>query len=77
MRLDAEVSTMEDKTTSIKKTEMFEEYGDIVSIDDVKKMLGVGRTAVYTLLQEGTLRSVKIGRKYIIPKQSVIDFLFP
>ena len=55
---------------------MFEEYGDIVSVDDVKKMLGVGRTAVYTMLQKGTLRSVKVGRKYIIPKQSVIDLLF-
>lgn len=56
---------------------MFEEYGDIVSIQDVMKMLGVGRSAVYSMLQEGTLRSVRIGRKYIIPKQSVIDVLFP
>ena len=56
---------------------MFKEYGEIVSVDDVKRMLGVGRTAVYTLLQTGALRSVKVGRKYIIPKQSVIDFLFP
>ena len=56
---------------------MFEEYGDIVSIQDVMKMLGVGRSAVYSMLHEGTLRSVRIGRKYIIPKQSVIDVLFP
>ena len=56
---------------------MVKEYGEIVSVDDVKRMVGVGRTAVYTLLQTGALRSVKVGRKYIIPKQSVIDFLFP
>lgn len=55
---------------------MFSKYGDVVSVEDVKKMLGVGRTAVYTLLQNGTLRSIKVGRKYIIPKQSVIDLLF-
>ena len=56
---------------------MFEDYGDIVSIQDVMKMLGVGRSAVYSMLQDGTLRSVRIGRKYIIPKQSVIEVLFP
>ena len=56
---------------------MFEEYGDIVSIQDVMKMLGVGRSAVYSMLQEGTLRSVRIGRKYMIPEQGVIDVLFP
>ena len=51
---------------------LFSEYP---SISDIMKMLGVGRSAVYTLLQNGTLRSVKVGRKYIIPKQSVIDFI--
>jgi excisionase family DNA binding protein len=54
---------------------IFNEYGDIVSVDDVMKMLHIGRTAVYTLLQNGSIRSVKVGRKYIIPKQSVIDFV--
>ena len=49
------------------ETSMFEEYGDIVSVDDVMKMLHIGRSAVYSLLQNGVIRTVKVGRKYIIP----------
>lgn len=29
---------------------MFEEYGDMLSIDDVMEMLGIGRNSVYELL---------------------------
>lgn len=54
---------------------LFSEYGDIVSVDDVMKMLHIGRTAVYNLLKTNAIRTVKVGKKYIIPKQSVIDFL--
>lgn len=54
---------------------MFAEYGDIVSIEDLQKMLGIGRDAAYRLLQEKAIHNVKIGRKYIIAKQSVIEFL--
>ena len=56
-------------------TAMFAEYGDIVSVDDIMKMLHIGRSAVYSLLQNGVIRTVKVGRKYIIPKQSVTDFI--
>jgi excisionase family DNA binding protein len=66
---------MESEKTIIQEMSIFNEYGDIVSVDDVMKMLHIGRTAVYTLLQNGSIRSVKVGRKYIIPKQSVIDFV--
>jgi excisionase family DNA binding protein len=70
-----EVIRMESEKTIIQEMSIFNEYGDIVSVDDVMKMLHIGRTAVYTLLQNGSIRSVKVGRKYIIPKQSVIDFV--
>ena len=66
---------MESEKTIIQEISIFNEYGDIVSVDDVMKMLHIGRTAVYTLLQNGSIRSVKVGRKYIIPKQSVSDFV--
>lgn len=66
---------MESEKTIIQEMSIFNEYGDIVSVDDVMKMLHIGRTAVYTLLQNCSIRSVKVGRKYIIPKQSVIDFV--
>ncbi|MBR1535044.1 MAG: helix-turn-helix domain-containing protein [Ruminococcus sp.] len=55
--------------------DLFREYGDIVSVDDVMTMLHLGRNKVYELLRQGTLKTVRIGKKYIIPKKSVIDFI--
>ena len=53
----------------------FGNYPDVVSIDDLKSMLNIGRNTAYSLLQNGSIKTIRIGRKYIIPKQSVIEFL--
>ncbi len=36
---------------------------------------GIGKTTAYELLRGGEIESVKIGRKYLIPKNSVIEYL--
>ena len=54
---------------------MFNNYADVVSVNDVMKMLGVGKSTVYALLQTSQIRHIMVGRKYIVPKQSVIDFV--
>lgn len=38
-------------------------------------MLHIGKNAVYDLLHDGTIKSYRKGKTYIIPKQSVIDFI--
>ena len=53
---------------------MFAGYPDIVSTEDLMRMLGVGRNTAYTLLQEGSICSFRIGKCYKIIKQSIIDF---
>lgn len=58
-----------------RNSEMFADYDDIVSINDIMKMLHIGRSNVYKLLREKEIRCVRVGVKYIIPKKSVIDFL--
>lgn len=55
--------------------EMFTNYPDIVRIDEIQSMLQIGRNSVYELLKNNLIKSIKIGKKYIIPKQSVIDFV--
>lgn len=55
--------------------EMFAQYGDIVSVEEVMDMLHLGRVTVYGLLKSGRIKALKVGRKYIIPKKSVIEFL--
>ena len=54
---------MDKEKNTNQETVMFAEYGDIVSVDDIMKMLHIGRSAVYSLLQNGVIRTVKVGRK--------------
>lgn len=53
----------------------FEEYPDIVTPEDIQKMLRIGRNSVYDLLKQGKIKSLRVGKKYLIPKTSVINFL--
>ena len=52
---------------------MFSEYGDIVTVEEVMKMLQIGRVSVYQMLKSGEIRSLRVGKKYVIPKKSVIE----
>lgn len=54
---------------------LFSEYPDVVTVDDLQNMLKIGRNSAYDILKTGMIKTIKIGKKYIIPKQSVINFL--
>lgn len=60
---------------NISASECFKDYPDVVSIENIQEMLHIGRNAVYNLLRSKTIHSLKIGKKYIIPKQCVIQYL--
>lgn len=53
----------------------FDNYPDIVTPEDIQKMLRIGRNSVYDLLKQGKIKSLRVGKKYLIPKTSVINFL--
>ena len=55
--------------------QMFVEYPDVVSIEDLTKMLNIGKNKAYELVNTNAIKSIKIGKKYIIPKFRVIEFL--
>ncbi len=46
-----------------------------VSVDEAARLLGVGRTTVFTLLDEGTIRSVKVGARRLVPRKALDEFL--
>ena len=46
-----------------------------VSVDEAARLLGVGRTTVFTLLDEGTIRSVKVGSRRLVPRKALDEFL--
>lgn len=54
---------------------MFENYKDIVGIDELCDMLGIGRNKAYELLRSGDIKHKMIGKKYRIPKKYVITYL--
>ena len=53
-----------------------DEYGDVLRPEDLQNILHVGRNTVYKYLADGTIKSIRIGTKYRIPKQYLIDFLY-
>lgn len=48
---------------------------DILSVEDVCSVLGIGRNSVYKLLQDNEIASKRIRRKYIIPKASLTNYI--
>lgn len=59
----------------IENNTMFVEYPDVLSIEQLQEMLHIGRNTAYDLLRDSTIKTIKIGKKYIIPKASVINFI--
>lgn len=55
--------------------EMFENYPDVVTVDDLTKMLGIGRNTAYRLVNEGEIKTLRIGRKILIPKCNIVNFI--
>lgn len=41
------------------------------SVEDAARALSIGRTLIFRLLKDGTLKAVRIGRRTLIPAQEV------
>jgi excisionase family DNA binding protein len=42
---------------------------------EAASLLGIGRNTVYMLINSGVLRSIRIGRKLIVPASAIAEFL--
>lgn len=54
---------------------MFKDYPDVLTPGDLQEILRIGRNSTYKLLSENQIETIKIGKKYIIPKINVINYL--
>ena len=54
---------------------MLNKYPDVMTPEQVATALCISRKSVYRLLRERTMGSKRIGKKYIIPKCCVVDYL--
>lgn len=58
-----------------KNNDMFTSFPDVVTVYQLKEMLGIGITLAYSLVRKGNIKSIKIGKEYKIPKSNVISYL--
>ena len=54
---------------------MLDEYEAVLTVSDLQEILNIGRNSAYELLRDGRIAAFRVGKKWRIPKQSVIDFL--
>ena len=54
---------------------MLDQYGEILTIDEVCEVLLVGRGRVYTMLKNGEIPAFRIGDVWKIPKQGLEEYI--
>ena len=54
---------------------MFEQYKDVLSVTDTCMALQMGKNTIYKLLKKSVIKSIRVGKKYYIPKIYLIDFI--
>jgi excisionase family DNA binding protein len=45
----------------------------LLRVEDAARLLGVGRSTAYDLIAAGLLRSVKIGRRRLVPREAITE----
>lgn len=50
-------------------------FGDVLTIEDLMEVFHVGKNTAYGLVKDGLIKSIKIGRRYRIPKKFVREFI--
>lgn len=47
----------------------------VLSVEDVADTLSIGRNKAYALVNTGTIKALKIGQHYRIPREEFIDYI--
>ena len=58
-----------------RKYRSFDELPLTLRVEELMPILNIGRNTAYELVRSGTIRSIRVGRKILIPKSEVIRFL--
>lgn len=66
---------MDNRKRRIPYHQMYKDYPDAVGFEQYREMLGLGRNQAYKLLHEKKIPYRKNGKKYIIAKINIIEFV--
>ena len=58
-----------------KNPNVLDNYSDVLTVLELAAVLRIGKNAAYALVRDGAVSSVRIGRKYLIPKNRILAFL--
>ena len=54
---------------------MFRDYPDVVTVEQMSRMLGISDKTSYALLRDNKIEHFKVGRTYKIPKIHILSYL--
>ena len=54
---------------------MFNDYPDVLSIEDLQIALNIGRSMAYRLVRTGSIRHLRIGKNIKIPRRYLVDYV--
>ena len=54
---------------------MFEQYDDILTIEEISEILKIGMTQAYRIVRSGDLKGYKEGKDWKIPKQALSEYV--
>lgn len=54
---------------------VFKDEAEVLTVTDVARLLKIGKNNAYDLIKKGDIPAIKLGRKIIVPKNSLIEFL--
>ena len=60
----------------MKTSNVLNECKDVLKPKELLDILPIGRNKLYKCLADGTIKSVRVGDSYLIPKLYVIEFLY-
>lgn len=52
-----------------------EELPLMLNVNDVAKILGIGKNLAYSLVNSGEIKGLRIGTKIRVPKQALVDYI--
>ena len=54
---------------------MINEYGFILSVEDVMEILNIGKNSAYELFRSKSIKCFQLNGRWKIPKQSLIEYI--
>ncbi|MEY8232272.1 helix-turn-helix domain-containing protein [Oscillospiraceae bacterium 50-16] len=54
---------------------MFERVPDILTFKECKDLLKIGKNSLLDLLHDGSIEAFRLGNRWKIPKNSVIEYI--